>query len=119
MTYRKNLLLVTLLSLALVVVSGCGGGDTPSKTVEKFFTAVDKGDSATVDQVIGPGAGSMLTSPFGKMAVMKDGMPKSYTHTINGNNATVTVTYGNGQTENFPLEKVDGKWLVRLRPPGR
>jgi len=115
MTHRRNLLLVGLLSLALVTVGGCGGGDTPSKTVEKFFTAVDKGDSTTLEQVAGSGSG-MLASPLGKMAVMKYGMPKKYAHTINGESATVTVTYENGQTEQFPLNKVNGKW--QMRPPG-
>ena len=112
MTHYKNLLLIALLSLSLVTVSGCGG--SPSSTVEQFFKAIDKGDGKAVEKLAGPGSG-MLATPLGKMAVMQNGMPKSYSHTINGSSATVTVTYENGQTEKFPLTKVSGKW--QMQPP--
>ena len=112
MNYRKNFLLVALLSLALVAVVGCG--ESPTSTVKKFYTAVDSGDSKTLEQVAGPGAG-MLASPLGKTAVMQNGMPKSYSQTVNGNSATVTVTFENGQTEQFPVSKVNGKW--QMSPP--
>jgi len=52
MNYRKNYVLVAPLILALVVVAGCGdSGDNPTATVKKFFTAVEKGDSKTLERI--------------------------------------------------------------------
>ena len=115
MTHYKNLLLIALLSLSLVAVSGCGGGGNPSSTVEQFFKAVDKGDSKTLEEVAGKEATMIFAIPFFKSTILGDGMPKSYSHTIKGDRATVTVTFENGKTRQFPLNKVSGKWQVQ--PP--
>jgi len=114
---KKYLYIAGLFSFILclgLVVSSCGAGSSPTKVVKQLHAAIEKGDSKKV--------GELMTSDAAEMMVMMGdkakGMLASYgsitntRETINGDTATVVVTYQNGETNDFELIKVDGKWRV-------
>jgi len=105
--------LTALVLLSLVIATGCGAND-PSSTVKNFYAAVEKGDAKAMERYATPETAELLTV-FGDKARANSrdrGGIKSATHTINGNNAVVDLTFENGATEKVNLIKVDGKWKV-------
>jgi hypothetical protein len=119
---RRTLTLVSAISLTLVMglsVIGCGGS-SPSKVVRQFYAALEKGDAKAIGELSTPETAELLI-PFLEKA---KGMAAAYggitntEETINGDTATVSVTYKNGSTENYDLVKVNGKWKVSMSSSG-
>gem|GEM_PF-1388610 len=118
MKHRNHTLLVLLFAFSLLTLAGCGGND-PSSVVKKFYTAMEKGDTKTMlslstakthplINLMGPEA----VKEMAKEAIAEGGRIKSCTHSINGDTATVTITFTKGGTETEKLVKVDGKWKI-------
>jgi len=101
--------------LGLFVV-GCGS-PPPKKVATQFYTALEKGDSKTVGTLVTAETADILASFGPKMteAAKMYGKVKSATEEINGNTATVTLTFENGKTDNVDLVKIDGKWKVSMQ----
>jgi hypothetical protein len=117
---KKTLSLAGLISLMLIIgfaVTSCGGGASPSNVVKQLYTAVEKKDAKKIEELMVPGAGTLVVSMLEKM----EGTVKSYgkitktQETIDGDKATVKVTYENGEQADFDLVKIDGKWKVDLK----
>ena len=116
MTHYKNLLLITVFSLSLVTITGCGS--SPSNTVERFYTAVENGDTKTLEEVASQELVGLFAM-FGakaKKGMEERGKPKSYSHSIKGDTAVVTVTFNDGKNEKVDLKKVKGKWQIQMPP---
>ena len=116
---KRYLFFAGLISIILViglVVTSCGGGSSPTNVVKQLHTAIEKGDAKKISELMTPEAAGMMAM----MGEKAKGMLASYgaitntQETINGNTATVVVTYKNGETGDFDLVKVDGKWKVSM-----
>jgi len=108
--------LISLMLIIVIVVIGCSAGGSPTNVVKKLHTAVEKGDAKAIGQLMTPEASQMMIM-LGEKA---SGMIASYggitrtEETINGDYASVKVTYRNGETSDYDLVKVDGKWKVTI-----
>jgi ketosteroid isomerase-like protein len=116
---KKYLSIAGLISLLMIIglaVTSCGGGGSPANVVKQLHTAIEKGDTKKIGELATPEAAGMIAM----MGDKAKGMLASYgsiTKTeekINGDTATVTVTYRNGETGDFDLVKTDGKWKVSM-----
>jgi ketosteroid isomerase-like protein len=99
--------------VCVVFITGCAGG-SPSSAARKFYAAVEKNDIQAMGQVATPETVQTIAM-FGEKAKKKlteNGKIKSTTEKIDGDTAVVDVTFENGETEDFNLEKVAGKWKV-------
>jgi hypothetical protein len=119
-------ILIVLLSFIMV---GCGNDD-PSAVVRQALTYSARGDLEGAIQKFhtaesvnnfyanlrGRGASeNVVLEAFSKeqMAKQKEwGEPSRIIQKINGNRATVTVTYGHGRTFDYSLIKEKGKWKI-------
>ena len=116
-TVVRGLTIIALVAvIGFSIVSCGGGGGSPSAAVRSFFTAVEKGDSKALEKVATEETAALIAM-FGEKAkegVTSNGKIKSTTEKVDGNNAVVTVTYENGETQDIDLIKVDGKWKVSI-----
>jgi len=117
---KKTIFSIGLISLALIigtVLIGCGGGGSPTNVVKSLHTAIEKGDSKAIGQLMTPDAAQMMVM----MGEKAKGMLASYggiaktEESIDGDTAVVNVTYKNGETSDYELEKIDGKWKVSIK----
>jgi hypothetical protein len=117
---KKTLSLAWLISLMLIIsfafVNCGGGGASPSSVVKQLYTALEKGDKKKVEELMTPGAGQLFLSMMEKAqgTVEKNGKIAKTQETIDGDKATVKVTYENGEQADFDLVKIDGKWKVQI-----
>jgi hypothetical protein len=108
--------LISLLLIIVIVAIGCSGGGSPTSVVKKLHTAIEKGDSKAIGQLMTPEAAQMMAM----MGEKTKGMMASYggiartKETIHGNTAIVEVTYKNGETSDYELVKINGKWKVTI-----
>jgi len=97
------------------LVISCGS-PSPSDMVKKYHDAALKGDVETVKKFVTPDAAALfalISSDQMKEATAKQGKIKKISHTINGDEATVTITYEkNEKEETTKMKKIDGKWLI-------
>ena len=116
---KRSFYFTGLISLMLIIglaVTSCGGGSSPTNVVKQLHTAIEKGDTKKIGELMTPEAAGMMTM----MGDKAKGMLASYgsitntEETIDGDTATVVVTYKNGETSDFDLVKVDGKWKVSV-----
>jgi ketosteroid isomerase-like protein len=117
---KKSLYFLGMISLMLVIgftVIGCGGGaGSPSSVVKQLHTAIEKGDADKINELMTPEAASMILM-FGEKAkgsITEKGKISKTEEKIDGDKATVKVTYDNGNEEEFELVKLDGKWKVSM-----
>jgi hypothetical protein len=116
---KKHFSFIGLISLLLIIgilVIGCSGGGSPTSVVKKLHTAIEKGDAKAIGQLMTPEAAQMMAMMGEKakgMIATYGGVAKTE-ETIDGNNAVVKVTYKNGETGDFELIKIDGKWKVTI-----
>jgi len=117
---RKTLFRAGLIGIMLVIglaIIGCGGGgSSPSTVVKRLYTAIEKGDTKAYNELMTPEAASMMIM-FGEKAkgqVEKTGKIVKTEEEIDGDTATVKVTFEDGNTEDFELVKKDGKWKVNF-----
>ena len=129
---KKYLFLFGLVSIMLIIgltVIACGkGGGSPSDVARQFWTAAEKGDFKTMTNLMDPESAEIMAALSEKMerAAEEDeegGMSDSIKEkgglvkteeTIDGDTATVKLTFGDESTEDLKLVKTDGKWKVTL-----
>jgi len=116
---KRYLYFIGLISLILIIglaVTSCGSGSSPTSVVKQLHTAIEKGDSKKIGELMTPDGAEMVIMMGDKMK----GVLASYgditgtKETIEGDTATVVVTYKNGETSDYDLVKVDGKWKVSV-----
>ena len=108
--------IISLLLITGIVVIGCSGGGSPTSVVKKLHTAIEKEDSKEIGQLMTPEAAQfvvMLGEKAKGMVSAYGGIEKTE-ETIDGDNAVVKVEYKNGETGEFELVKIDGKWKVTI-----
>ena len=115
-SYRTmNYALVLTFCMICIMVSGCGSS-SPSGVVKKFHAAVLKGDWEAVYKYCTPETADFIAGMGSRMqnAAQSDGKIKNIKENINGDKATVNVTYENGDPDDFELILVNGTWKVHL-----
>jgi hypothetical protein len=82
---------------------------------------MEKGDTKTLLSLSIPKVhpiinimGSEAIKELAKEKIAENGRIESYTHSIDGDTATVTITFTKGGTETEKLLKVDGKWKIAI-----
>jgi ketosteroid isomerase-like protein len=124
---KRKFISVGLISIALIigfVVLGCGGGSGPSAVYKKYYAAMEKGDIKALIALYEPEAGALISAFLegneeGTKAEMKKtageyGGIDKIEETIDGDTATLKITYKNGKTDNQKLVKVGGKWKLSM-----
>ena len=108
--------LIVLMALLVFLMVACGGGASPSSVVRKAITAIEKGDQKGVEATFTPEAAALIVGMLEKAqgGVGEYGGIASTEETINGDTAKVKVTFKNGETGDFDLVKVDGKWKITM-----
>jgi len=115
-TQRKVIVVAILLASIAIGMVACGGGSSPSSVARQFVTAVEKGDTKALEKLATPQTAGIIAM-FGekaKTSMAEYGKVTNATEKIDGNNATVTLTFANGKTEDITLIKDDGKWKVNV-----
>ena len=117
---KRTLYLVGVVFFVLIigfVVLSCGGS-SPSAVFKKYHAASLKGDVKTVTELMEPTAAAlvsgMMTSETLKESAAKSGAIVKIDETIDGDTATLVVTYKNGEPDTVKMAKVDGKWKVTM-----
>jgi hypothetical protein len=117
---KKQLLFIGIISFILIIgflVYGCSAVGSPTNVIRKLHTAVEKGDANTITELV-------TSDTSGLILKMLQDLQRSYAatggiartqETINGNNAVVIVTYKNGDTDQYDLVRIDGKWKATIR----
>jgi hypothetical protein len=98
-----------------VLLAGCAA-PSPKAVVERFYRAVEKNDAKALAEAATPET-AQLMAMFGEKVQAQaaaNGKIASMTETIDGDTASVTVTFENGEKQNIDLVKVDGKWKVSI-----
>jgi len=111
---KGALIAVTAVSLVLGMAS-CGGS-SPTAAAKAFFEAAQKGDAKAMEKVATKDT-TQLMGMFGSKVAdsMKDyGKITNTTEKIDGDKATVSLTFENGKTEEVTLIKENGKWMVNI-----
>jgi Domain of unknown function (DUF4878) len=121
---RKLVVLACIFALlaSVAALAGCGSGSsaqTPEQVMQAFWAAATNHDANTTWNMMSADSQKLLKSKSEWETQLKTGAPTKFTigkATINGDNATVKVTYTfNGQTttQSMPLIKVNGVWKVQ------
>lgn len=115
---KKRYFIYGLLVVALL--GSCSLSNSPKAALNNFSKAVEKNDMKALAKVATPET-VQLIAMFGSKAqgyavsmAEENGKVTNITEKIDGDKAVVTVTYANGNTENYDLIKVDGKWKVHM-----
>jgi len=117
---RSRSAMVPILLIALAVVIGftmaaCGGGGgSPTASTKAFLAALEKNDTKGMEKVATKGTMELMGMLGEKAATAfkEYGKVTGTAEKIDGDKATVSVTFANGETEDITLVKQDGKWLV-------
>jgi len=99
----------------ILSVFGCGGG-SPTSVVRSLHTAMEKGNNKSIERLMTEEAAQLVIG-LGEKAqegIRDSGQITNTEERITGNTATVTVTYANGQTNQFDLVRERGKWKVTI-----
>ena len=115
-TLKATLAITIIVSLALAVGSCGGGGNSPTAAAKAFMAAVEKGDAKAMEKVATKDTVALI-GMFGEKASesMKEyGKITDSTEKIDGDTATVSLTFDSGKTEKVSLIKENGKWLVNI-----
>ena len=111
---KGTLAIMIVVSLLLVMASCGGGGGSPTAATKAFMSALEKGDTKAMEKVATPETVALIAA-FGEKAKesMKEYGKITYSdEKIDGDKATVKVSFANGETSDVELVKVDGKWKV-------
>ena len=116
---KNTIKIFGIIALAVVIgftVVACGGGGGPTAAAKAFMTAVEKGDTKAMGKVATKDTVALMAM-FGEKAsnsVKEYGKITNTSEKIDGNNATVLLTFDSGKTEELTLIKENGKWLVSV-----
>jgi len=111
----KGILFAVLAASLVFGMAGCGGG-SPTAAARAFIAAVEKGDAKALEKVATPDTAALITA-FGekaKTSMAEYGKITGTSEKIDGNNATVTLSFANGETQELTLVKGGGKWKVNV-----
>jgi hypothetical protein len=118
---RRTLYFAGFIGFILIIgltVFGCAkGGGSPSSVSKQFYTALEKGDTKAVNELMTPESAEMMAMFMEKAKgtiASKGGVTKTE-ETINGDTAVVKTTFKDGSTEELNLVKVDGKWKIIMK----
>ena len=113
----KRVVMAASIVCSVFFIVGCGVlAESPSSVARKFFAAVAKNDVKTMEKVASPEVVQLMGMLGEKPeeSLTKFGKITNTTEKIDGDNATVTVTFENGETEELTLKKIDDKWKVTI-----
>jgi hypothetical protein len=111
-----------LFFLVLILLTGCMS-NSPSKTAEKFLTAVMESDYEKAREYSTSDTGKLIDlleslnslSGDSEFQEMNDGNVKILAETIDGSIAWVDFTYSSSEeVEKIELRQVDGMWLAHI-----
>jgi hypothetical protein len=116
---KKVLFSIGVVSFVLIIgftVLGCSGGSKPSTVVKQLHTAIEKGDTKAVKELMTEDSASLIVMfmEMVKEEFAENGGIAKMEETIDGDTAVVTVTYKDGSTDDFGLVKTGGKWKVAV-----
>jgi hypothetical protein len=109
-----------LFTFALLILTSCGGGDSPKSVAENFLKAMNKMDYETAKKYGSEDTGRLLDmmSGFANMIPDSAKQEKSFEikdEKIDGDKATVTYSQsGEVGEQTLDLVKIDGKWKVAM-----
>jgi len=108
--------IIAIIAIIGLAVTSCGGGGSPSAVVKKAIAAVEKGDQKGVEATFTPEAAALINAMMEKAQGQfeKKGGIDKMNETINGDKATVNVTYKDGTTDDITLVKLNGDWKVTI-----
>jgi hypothetical protein len=97
-------------------ITACGGGNSPSGVVRQLYTAIEKSDTNKINEVMTSEAAPIMVmfAEKAKGMIEEQGKIVKTEEKIDGDTATVNVTFEDGSTEEFSLIKIDGKWKITL-----
>ena len=112
---NKTLKLTSLLCIIGLIcfsITSCSHGGSPSAVIRQLHTAVEKGDTKTINELVVPEVSGLFMKMLGELQseLAQTGGIARMEEKINGDTAIVTVTYRNGDTEQYDLVKRNGKW---------
>lgn len=108
--------IIALVAVIGFIVAACGGGGSPTAAAKAFVAAVEKGDTKAMEKVATKNTVALI-GMFGEKAsssMKENGKITSTSEKIDGDKATVSLTFANGKTEEVTLIKDGGKWLVNI-----
>ena len=105
--------IVFILIAVLINVVGCGS-PSPSRVVRDLHTAIESGNDRAIERLMTDQAASLVFMMGEKMqeSLADLGSITNTEEEIDGNTATVTVTYASGQIAEFDLVRENGRWKV-------
>jgi len=110
-------LAVASLILVTFMMAGCPAARSPSATVREFYRALERNDMSALANVATPETVQMMAMFGTKIQGMieTEGYTiSSLTEQINGDTATVTIIFDNGEEDTLDLVMVDGRWKVSM-----
>jgi len=107
-------IILGLLIIAIVMI-GCTD-NSPKGVVERFIKAVEKGDSSAYNKLVTPDSVSVmaLMGETLRESIKESGKITNSVEKIDGDDAYVTVSFANGDDQDYNLKKIDGKWLISM-----
>lgn len=105
---------ITALTLGLLTISACNSQETPSSTVEKFFSAIEEGNAAEGAKYLTPEAALWL--PMMIAAAQEPGRSEIIKEEVSedGKSATVHIKNSNGKEQLLQLVKSEDDWKVTI-----
>jgi 2-methylaconitate cis-trans-isomerase PrpF len=105
-----------LAGVICLLIIGCAASNNPTAVTKNFFTAIQKNDTKAMGKYATPETISLITMFGTKMqgAISAYGKITATTEAIDGDTATVTVSFENGEDTDITLKKIDGKWKVHM-----
>jgi len=125
----KRIFTIGLISIMLIiglVFISCGGGNSPSAVAKQFYAAAEKENFKAMGDLMEPESAQIMAALAEKMegsageeggmgeAVKEKGGIVNTEETIDGDTATVRLTFKDESTEELKLVRIDGKWKVTL-----
>jgi hypothetical protein len=104
----------TAVALAVGLALAACGEPGPSHAARQFYATVERGELDQLYKYATPEtvtAVAMFAEKLQGMLALKGGIA-STKEAIDGNSATVTVTFRDGTSETIDLVKGDGRWKV-------
>ena len=108
----KSVIAFVLIAM-LINLIGCGS-PSPSRVVRDLHNAIERGNNKAIERLMTDQAASMVIMMGEKMqeSLADLGRITTIEEEIDGNTATVTVTYASGQIAEFDLVRENGRWKV-------
>ena len=112
----KAALAAMIVASLVLAMASCGGG-SPTAALRSFMTAFEKGDAKAMEKVATPETVALMGmfGEKGKASLAEYGKITYSDEKINGDTATVKMTFANGESSDVDLIKVDGKWKVTVK----